>query len=406
MASSSLRVLVTAALVLVAGCSCSPVTPGRARDAGPGGGVDGGGTPPTETGAQCIDGLDNDLDGLGDCLDPDCAALADCIGRDAGPRPDVPLEGCAGASFDGENGIAPVDIVWVIDNSGSMGEEAALVQMNINQFAADIVASGVEDYHVILLTQRSFVTVPPPLGTDTERFLHLDVDVQSHDGFQRALEWVMPGTPSGYGHFIRPGSTLHFVFVTDDEAEDITAATFQSMMRSRTGRDFYGHAIASPTTGAPVCPFPGFPCIPAPGCTGPYGDAPAGGHEYELLAMYSGGVFASICTPDWTTIFDALLATIAVPRPLPCNFRIPDPPAGMSFDRNLVNVVYAPSGDAAVDGMTVPRSRDDCASGAGWRYDDPANPTEIILCPSNCAAVEANPSGSVDIQLGCETVVF
>ena len=39
--------------------------------------------PATETGdlgaAACSDGIDNDNDGLTDCVDPDCAAVAPCI---------------------------------------------------------------------------------------------------------------------------------------------------------------------------------------------------------------------------------------------------------------------------------------------------------------------------------------
>lgn len=401
MASRFCAVLTTSILVLAAGCSCAPSGGGgRARDTGLGGG-DGGPTGGTESGDECRDGTDNDRDGVADCADSDCVAAPLCVGVDGGPRADVPLMGCASESIVGENLTAPVDIVWVIDNSGSMDEETALVQMNMNRFADAITMSGVDDYRVVVLTSPALV-LPAPLGTDTERYLALDVNVQSHDGFERALEWVMPGTPTGYGHFLRREASLHFVFVTDDEAEGTSAAQFQSMMRALLGRDFYGHAIASPTTGAPTCIFG--VCIPAPGCTGPYGNAPAGGYQYELLTMYTGGVFANICSSEWTSVFDALLATIAVARPLPCNFAIPEPPAGMTFDRNLVNVVYVPSG--ATEGTTVPRSSDDCASGSGWRYDNPTMPTEIILCPSNCAVVESDPSATVNIELGCETVIF
>src|SRR5262245_6646918 len=42
-------------------------------------------------------------------------------------RPDTGFMMCDGLDFDAEMGNRPIDIVWVIDNSGSMGEEAALV---------------------------------------------------------------------------------------------------------------------------------------------------------------------------------------------------------------------------------------------------------------------------------------
>lgn len=394
--SSSVVVLSLA----VAGCSCDSGTRGPRRDGGPGT-SDLGPATTNEVGAQCVDRIDNDRDGLLDCVDPDCVAIADCAAVDAGPRPDAPLEGCASSRHDGENGVAPVDIVWVIDDSGSMGEEGMLVQTNMNRFADRMLASGITDYHVVLLTLRSFVTIPPPLGTDPEHFLHLDVDVQSNDGFEQAINWLMPGTPTGYGHFLRPGAALHYVFVTDDES-DMQSTAFRSTVRSALGRDFFGHAIASPVTGPPLCPFPGFPCIPAPGCMGMYGDAPAGGQEYIDLVTDTGGVFASICEDNWTGVFDRLLASIAIATPLPCNFLIPEPPAGEVFDRSLVNVVY--TADGSPTGVTLPRS-DGCTNPDGWYYDNPDAPTEILLCSGSCGTV-AGSTGSIDIELGCETVVF
>jgi hypothetical protein len=403
MASRALVLLLSISAFLAPGCSCDPVRTGPRRDTGPGGGTDGGGGSVHEQPIECADGLDNDADGYSDCSDSDCSATAGCVGVDAGPRPDVPLEGCASDSFDGENAVAPVDIVWVIDNSGSMGEEAMLVQENMNMFADRMVTSGIEDYHVVLLTQLGFVTIPDPLGSDTEHFLHVDVDVQSHDGFAQAVSWLMPGSPTGYGHFLRREAALHIVFITDDES-DMDDAVFRSQLRSMLGRDFVGHAIASPIVSAPIC-FPIIGCMPGPGCTGPHGDAPSGGQQYIDLVMASAprGVFQSICTDDWTTVFDALLEEIAIAAPLPCNFRIPEPPAGETFDRNLVNVVYTPTG--AAEGVTFPRS-DDCANPSGWYYDDATTPTEILLCPDACSAVSGDATGSVDIELGCETVIF
>jgi hypothetical protein len=38
----------------------------------------------------------------------------------------------------------------------------------------------------------------------------------------------------------------------------------------------------------------------------------------------------------------------------------------------------------------------------GWHYDDPKNPTKIILCQSTCDSVQQK-SGKIDIVLGCDT---
>ena len=64
--------------------------------------------------------------------------------------------------------VKEVDIIFVVDNSGSMTDEIDAIRRNINDnFAAIIEASGV-DYRVILLSQYgregTNVCIEPPLA--------------------------------------------------------------------------------------------------------------------------------------------------------------------------------------------------------------------------------------------------
>jgi hypothetical protein len=308
-------------------------------------------------------------------------------------RPDAGFMACDGIRSDAQEGTAPLDIVWVIDDSGSMDQEATLVQDGMNMFGGAIDASGITDYHVIVITQMGWVTVPPPLGTDPTHFLFVDQDVQSHDAFQRALERF-----PDYQSFLRPTATMHFVFVTDDES-DTSASSFLANMQGMLGKEFTAHVIVSP---------PGSMhrevIINVPGCDGPYGQGAANGQQYWDLAAATGGLQLNICSADWDSVFGALTTAVAVPMTIPCLFAIPDPPAGMSFDRNRVNVVYTPGGTSP-PGETLPRGND-CSSGAGWMYDDPTAPTQIVLCPDQCMRVEADTTGNVQIELGCQTILM
>ncbi|MBV8756788.1 MAG: VWA domain-containing protein [Deltaproteobacteria bacterium] len=90
---------------------------------------------------------------------------------------------------------------------------------------------------------------------------------------------------------------------------------------------------------------------------------------------------------------------------LGCVYQIPLPTDGAP-DYNAVNVVYQPMGGNA---QTFPRVMDmaSCpANGNGWYYDNPANPTQIILCPASCTLVEADMTGEIDVTLGCATVIL
>lgn len=77
----------------------------------------GGDVPCSET--YCIDGTDNDLDGLKDCDDPDCAADSTCIAQQPGCDQDSDEHGatsCGGNDCDDGNALIHPDAVDVCEN--------------------------------------------------------------------------------------------------------------------------------------------------------------------------------------------------------------------------------------------------------------------------------------------------
>lgn len=81
-----------------------------------------------------------------------------------------------------------------------------------------------------------------------------------------------------------------------------------------------------------------------------------------------------------------------------CDYKIPTPSNGDKLDHTKVNVVYTPTGSAAETLSYNPT----CTNGPGWRYDNEAAPTQIILCGTSCDNVKAKP-GKVDVLFGCAT---
>jgi hypothetical protein len=391
MASRALLAL-SLLLSLTVGCDPDDGGGGRRRDAGRAG----------EQMFQCLDTLDNDMDGLPDCADPDCAAVDGCEGVDAGALPDVGpprdvgIEACESQSVTTDNQIQPVDIVWVIDNSGSMDGERDIIQSNLESFARTIGAAGI-DWHVILITSDGFVTVPPSLMADTDRFRYVGDDVQSNEPLQAAISNF-----SSYEDFLRPAAYLHLIFTTDDESA-LDAPSFRTMMRGLTRQSFRAHVIASPP-GSRHCM--GF-CLD--GCTGPNGDAADNGDEYWSLATLTGGSSYSICTSDWSALFRDLTRAIAVVRPLPCTYDIPAPPDGMTFDPFLVNVDLT-RGDGTTSRLPYVGNPDGSvvcpADGLGWYYDDPADPSSIQLCGDVCDSIAGDDGARMDIAFGCATVLI
>jgi hypothetical protein len=85
---------------------------------------------------------------------------------------------------------------------------------------------------------------------------------------------------------------------------------------------------------------------------------------------------------------------------LPCAYDVPEKVEGGEIDVGLVNILLTPGGGKPA---TLPQSP--ACSGDGWKYDDPANPKHIVLCPSSCKALKLDFSAKVQILLGCKTEV-
>ena len=102
--------------------------------------------------------------------------------------------------------------------------------------------------------------------------------------------------------------------------------------------------------------------------------------------------------------FQKALAKIGS-QALPCEYQIPavvGKDAEISFGD--VNVLFTPGVDGGV-GVTALVAQDPTCKGDGWRYDDPAKPTKVVLCPAFCSAVKEDFGAKIQIQLGCATVV-
>lgn len=299
--------------------------------------------------------------------------------------PKDPEADCGKLTQMAEGRLAPADIVWIIDGSASMVDELAYVHENITKFASSIAGAGI-DHHVVMMAPAD-VAADTPLGTDPAHYQFVLSPVDSSN----ALALLIDQYPD-YSGFLRADATLHFIVVTDDESF-MLADDFRSQMARTAGKPFVFHAIASEDVGGL-------------GCTGACGlpivcGAFRPGIEYYKLADATGGQKISICTADWSQVFEPLQRAVIESAPLPCEYEIPAPPTGSALDPNRVNIeVVTPSAAP----RTLPRALDNaaCASELAWYYDDPKTPSRIHMCPSACEAISGG--GSVQIKLGCETV--
>ena len=136
----------------------------------------------------------------------------------------------------------PVDIIFVIDNSGSMTDEIRSVEQNINKNFADIIGKSGLDYRVIMVTSHgnastqqsvcisaplskhaSCSPVPAQPGNNPPRFYHYSIEIESTDSFQRLLASVNGSVkdqynlaPGGWQTWLRTDAYKAFIEITDD----------------------------------------------------------------------------------------------------------------------------------------------------------------------------------------------
>ena len=298
---------------------------------------------------------------------------------------------CAAVDAEAELVPLPADIIFVVDNSGSMSFEAGEVQDRMNDFSSQIIDSGV-DAHVVLISSYpgdgNGICIDAPLGsggcpdddTNLPGFMHVDIRVGSNDAWDDLLD-----SYDEWSSVFREESSKHVVIVSDDEP-NLTDAEFDAafLALDPSFEGYFHHSVVS------------------------HSDCPSAadiGQPYIDLSMATAGVAADLCDQDFQAVFDALTTAVLGGVAVACDFVIPEPPAGEVLDPDAVNVDI---GSAMGPLETIPRVDDLKGCDAvmdGWYYDDPDDPTMIFLCPQTCETMQALKDGVINIGFGCETIL-
>jgi len=289
-----------------------------------------------------------------------------------------------------------VDIVFVIDDSGSMDNEMAQIRTNVNTFASKIGSTGL-DYTVTFITRKAksaaetgnVICVPPPLGgancgDKPPTFFHVDEDVGSND----SLELILSTLPRWSGH-LRPEATKVFVEVTDDES-DLAATSFDSQLLAKPGfgtatkRNYVFHSIISKPAGAT-----------APSSQ-KCGTAAGSSLEYQALSKLTNGIMDEVCKTNYAGVLDNIAKGIA--QSAGCELAYP---STETSDPNKLVVRVTPASGAPKT-LTQVTDVSKCGTVAdAWYYDVPAKPTKIILCATTCTSATATASTKVEALVGC-----
>lgn len=300
----------------------------------------------------------------------------------------------------------PVDIVFVVDNSGSMSDEITQLKANINNFASTIANSGL-DYRLFMIGRKGAgkldVCIPEPLAnpgcaTKPPRFYAIDKVISSTNALVQLLATYddpAPADPfSAWHKFVRFDSKKVFVAITDDNSS-LKADAFETQLFQKAPTGIFGSEGDRKYIFDSIIGWDGINDIPtAKKCT----TAANAGLVYQELSLRTGGVVESICKEDWSGIFGKIADGVV--KELGCEFQVPDNPEG-ELDPGLVEVQLTLGGGAPT---TLPRVLDEgaCSQEPGaFYFDSNTAPTEVKLCPGVCSQVGADPQAEVSVLVGC-----
>ena len=324
----------------------------------------------------------NDTDGADDDDDDDDGLNYDLGGGqvDDGLGDD---DECAEVVEDADVGLEGADIIIAIDNSVSMANEIAEVQANMNDFSTQIAGADV-DPHVVLVSgfahnSDSGICVPPPLGSglcpmadhNPPSYWRVGNWVGSHSALQRIVQHYPDYAPT-----IRDNAATHVVVITDDDS-DWTVAGFDADFKALNPKfaDYRLHAIVNNN-----------------------------GDVYKQLAMMTGGLIGDLNTNQFQPIFDELASDVIQTASLACEYEIPEPEGGQIFDADEVNVEFL-DGMGGTKSIGYVEGPDQCGGVAdGWYYDNPVDPTKILLCRQTCDGIQGFTLAQISIIFGCDTI--
>lgn len=246
-----------------------------------------------------------------------------------------------------------VDILFVIDNSGSMQDDQELLAANFGDFIAAALVDfdldvqiGVTTTDVISLDSAAGTLIgsPPILSKDDANALAARVLVGIEGtGLELGLEAMRLAleVPENAG-FIRSSAALAIIFVTDEDDAGALVEFLPDPALSRTPAEYTALLEAKKAGSVSNAPVLVSAVLPA-----------GGGDRYRAVVDHFGGISLDITSPDWGTRLSEIgNATFALSR----SFQLGSPPRSGTVAVTVDGVVAAFTVNAAravivVDGV-------------------------------------------------------
>ncbi len=266
----------------------------------------------------------------------------------------------------------PVDVIVLIDNSGSMTEEIVGVQKNINTNFATILDGSGLDYRVILISRHGkassgqSVCIEAPLSgipaggcttppakpvNNPSKFYHYSTEIGSLDSLCKIIStFTAPDefmlAPNGWSEWARPEAFKVFVEITDDHAScgayldkntvvggGEAATKFDTDLLALSPAQFAAGAsrnyafysiVAMAYNNPPTDPYEPTDPVLTTKCP----TASNSGTGYQALSVLTNSLRFPLCdTTSYDVVFKAIAQGVIEGAKVSCDFPIPEAPA-------------------------------------------------------------------------------
>lgn len=355
------------------------------------------------------------------------------------PELNVPVVACASASAEVVQTKQPIDIVLVLDNSGSMADELDAVERNINVNFTEVIEESGVDYRVILLSRHrradrndseeasTSICVQQPLSGLAEcpadkpvlssRFFQYSIKIESDDSFSRILETFnrpetrFDATDVGWSEWLRPSARKVFLEFTDDNASmpvDEFVQELVDMAPEHFGSDpeqpqFVFHSIVGARENTPeLAVYSPEDPVQLELCEGNGNKVENAGVSYQELSRLTGGLRFPLCQfQDYDVVFRTIAENVVTLSGDPCVFEIPDPPEGKELDLGKVGISFSGGEGEPEVGLGQAANEQECQAEAFYIQGD-----SVHLCPESCREVKGLAEVQVEVSFQCESTLI
>lgn len=320
----------------------------------------------------------------------------------------------------------PLDLVFYLDTSSSMGNFINALEAEINGGLAQTLDDAGVDFRLILIATYPQVCIAAPLSGGTCDPAPPEPAVvdgryyfyQYGGGSAGVPNTIFTNTyakadvngdaPMGWSAWIRDESFKVLVAMTDGQnspnAEAGAAAVDQAILAlapDRFGavddRRYVFHAVAGfKEHDPPQDPYPPADALVAATC--PTED-PGPAITAQALSVLTGGLRISVCSYPYLADLFKDIADAAVETSFVCTYEVDT--GGEPFDPKELQVVYIPGAGQPITDLDRVPGPDACTDNGFWTEVTPDDKALVHLCPDACAKIQADPGAELELRYGC-----